>query len=183
MKYILSESPFTIWLTGLSGSGKTTIANQLHKFFVDNGVAAYVIDGDILREGLCADLTFSLEDRSENIRRAAELAAILNNAGVIAIVALISPLIVDRKNACNIITAKAFAEIYVSTSLEVCEQRDVKGLYLKARRNEICNFTGISSPYEHPKNPLVEIDTSVLSASEIMDLIIPVLKRNFNGVQ
>jgi adenylyl-sulfate kinase len=182
MKYIFSESPFTIWLTGLSGSGKTTIANQLHKFFINNGSAAYVIDGDILREGLCADLSFSLEHRSENIRRAAEVSSMLNSAGVIAIVALISPLIVDRKKACNIITAKAFAEIYISTSLEVCEQRDVKGLYGKARRNEICDFTGISSPYEPPKNPLLEIDTSALSTHEAVDIIISALARKFNGV-
>jgi adenylylsulfate kinase-like enzyme len=95
---------------------------------------------------------------------------------------LISPLIVDRKNACNIITAKAFAEIYISTSLEVCEQRDVKGLYGKARRNEICDFTGISSPYEPPKNPLLEIDTSALSTHEAVDIIISALARKFNGV-
>jgi len=183
MRYLVSETPFTIWLTGLSGSGKTTLAKQLHKFFIDNGCAACVVDGDALRRGLCSDLTFSLEHRSENVRRAAEVASILNNAGVIAIVALISPLVLDRKSACNVITADSFAEIYMSASLDVCELRDVKGLYEKARRNEICDFTGVSSPYERPANPLVEIDTSVLSVSESVDIVISALRRNFNGVQ
>jgi adenylyl-sulfate kinase len=179
MKYNLPEFPFTIWLTGLSGSGKTTIANQLHQFFIFHGKSSYIIDGDILREGLCSDLTFSIEHRRENIRRAAEVASVLNNAGVISIVALISPIAADRENACNIIGAKRFAEIHVATPIEVCEMRDVKGLYRKARCNDIANFTGVSSPYECPVNPLVTIDSSVLDFTQTLDVILAALEFKF----
>jgi adenylyl-sulfate kinase len=156
----------TIWLTGLSGAGKTTIAEALRTYYLTQGAGAAVLDGDILRRGLCADLGFSRIDRSENIRRAAEVAAILNAAGIISIVALISPFREDRFRASEIIGADGFVEVYLSTPLQECERRDVKGLYAKARRGEIPDFTGVSSPYEEPQRPRIAIDTSVVPLAE-----------------
>lgn len=139
-----------IWLTGLSGAGKSTLALTLWQELKNRGQAAYILDGDAIRKGLCKDLGFSLADREENLRRICEVAKILSAAQVIPIVACISPLERDRTMARETFADGKFLLIYVDTSLEVCEARDVKGLYAKARRGEIADFTGIDSPYEPP---------------------------------
>jgi adenylyl-sulfate kinase len=172
------ENTFTIWATGLSGSGKTTIANALQKRLEFSKKKVYIIDGDVLRTGLCADLSYSCDQRSENVRRAAEVAKILNSVGIIVIVALISPLIVDREKACRIIGESNFFEIYISTSLNVCESRDIKGLYARARKGEILDFTGISSPYEPPLCPALQIDTSMYSIDESVTQILAFIEKN-----
>ena len=163
--------PLTIWLTGLSGAGKTTISKALQSNLQEQGRQSFVLDGDVLRQGLCANLGFSHTDRSENIRRTAEVAAILNAAGVISIVALISPFCSDRARARQIIGPDRFLEIYLSTPIEECERRDAKGLYGRARRGEIPDFTGVSSPYEAPQAPHAAIDTSSVSLEEAVSLI------------
>jgi bifunctional enzyme CysN/CysC len=150
----------TLWLTGLSGSGKSTISVELERDLFNAGRQVYRLDGDNLRHGLNRDLGFSDSDRSENIRRTAEVAKLLNEAGVTVICSLISPFEKDRKLARDIIGSDSFVEIYVATPLEVCEERDPKGLYKKARAGEITGFTGISAPYEEPRNPDIRIDTS-----------------------
>lgn len=156
-----------IWLTGLSGSGKSTLATELCLRLYNS----YILDGDVVRTGLCSDLGFSPEDRSENIRRVSEVAAILRKAGSYPIVALISPLRSDREMARKIIGEDRFIEVFVSTPLSTCEERDPKGLYKKARSGEIPNFTGISALYEEPLAPRVSVDTSVLSLQECIDAV------------
>ena len=160
-----------IWLTGLSGSGKSTLATELCLRLYNS----YILDGDVVRTGLCSDLGFSPEDRSENIRRVSEVADILRKAGSYPIVALISPLRADRKMARKIIGEDRFIEVFVSTPISICEDRDPKGLYKKARSGEIPNFTGISAPYEEPLAPNVTVDTSVLSLQECIDAVIECL--------
>jgi adenylyl-sulfate kinase len=155
-----------LWLTGLSGSGKSTIASRLEKELVDAGRATYLLDGDNLRHGLCADLGFSDADRRENIRRAGEVARLMVDAGLIVVVALISPYRAERAGLRGRMAEGDFVEIHVSTPLDVCEARDVKGLYARARAGEIPNFTGISSPYETPENPELEYDTSVVELDD-----------------
>ena len=169
------QKPCTIWFTGLSGSGKSAIANELEKKLVSMGKHTMLLDGDNMRHGLCRNLGFVEEDRIENIRRVAEVAKLMNDAGLIALTAFISPYRQDRENAKNIIEAGNFVEVYISTPLEVCEQRDVKGLYKRARSGEIPQFTGISSPYEPPVNPDIEIDTSVCEMEEAVGMIIKLL--------
>jgi adenylyl-sulfate kinase len=144
---LLGQHALTIWLTGLSGSGKSSIAQELERRLHAQGRHVYALDGDNLRFGLNRDLTFSREDRSENIRRAAEVARLFNDAGTIVLVPIISPFREDRDRARAIIGADRFVEVYLSTPLAVCEARDAKGLYKKARAGEIAEFTGISSPY------------------------------------
>ncbi len=156
----------TFWLTGLSGSGKSTVSVALERELFDGGRLVYRLDGDNLRHGLNRDLGFSDADRGENIRRTAEASKLLNDAGVTVICSLISPFEKDRKMAREIIGNENFCEIYVATPLSVCEERDPKGLYKKARAGEITGFTGISAPYEEPKNPDVRIDTSTETLSE-----------------
>jgi adenylyl-sulfate kinase len=155
---LLGQKALTIWLTGLSAAGKSTLAFSLERALVAEGCACYVLDGDNVRHGLNKNLGFSPEDRSENIRRIAEVARLMNDAGLIVITAFISPFVVDREMARQIIGADSFREVFVSTTLEVCESRDPKGLYGKARSGRIPEFTGISSPYEVPSNPDLEID-------------------------
>lgn len=156
----LGQSAITLWLTGLSGSGKSSLAFALEKKLAVQGKQCFVLDGDNVRHGLNKDLGFSLSDRSENIRRIAEVAKLMNDAGLIVIVAIISPMIEDRMQALNIIGHDCFHEVYVSTPLNVCEQRDPKGLYRKARCGSLANFTGISSPYEPPEAPALVVDNS-----------------------
>ena len=151
--------PLTYWLTGLSGAGKSTLAFQFEAMLVQAGVAVFVLDGDNVRHGLCSDLGFTETDRAENIRRVAEVAKLMNAAGILVIVSLISPLRKNRALAKEIIGAHSFREIYISTPVAVCEQRDPKGLYKKARAGLIAEFTGISSPYEAPLAPDLTIDT------------------------
>ena len=172
------QKPLTIWFTGLSGSGKSTLANALEKRLVAMGKHTMLLDGDNVRHGLNKNLGFKESDRVENIRRVAEVARLMNEAGLITITAFISPYANDRENARGII-GDAYIEIYVSTPLAECEKRDVKDLYKKARIGEIPNFTGISSPYEAPLSPQIEIDTSVISIEQATDLlmekILPIL--------
>lgn len=169
-----NQEPITIWLTGLSGAGKTTVANALEKRLFSLGKHTILLDGDNLRHGLNKDLTFSEKDRVENIRRVSEVSKLMNDAGIIVITALISPYEKDREEARNTI-GNAFKEVYLSTSIEECERRDVKGLYKKARANEITNFTGVQNPYEIPKNPDLEFDTEQLSSQQIVDTMVEVL--------
>ncbi len=165
----------TVWFTGLPGAGKSTLARMVQQALTRRTKSSVVLDGDELRRGLCRDLGFSVADRSENIRRAAEVAKLLNHAGTYAIVALISPLAEDRANARNIIGTKAMIEIHVATPLAVCEARDPKGLYKRARSGEIADFTGVSAPYEAPLNPELSLDTSTLSLAACLGRILPLL--------
>ena len=163
---------FVIWFTGLSGSGKSTIANHLEQELFHQKVRTYSLDGDNIRSGLNEGLTFSIEDRQENNRRISEVAKLFVEAGIVAITAFISPLKEDRERAKRIIGDKDFLEIFVDTPLEVCEKRDVKGLYKKARKGEISNFTGISSPYEAPDTPFLRIETQKESVDESVQRIL-----------
>lgn len=159
-------SALTIWMTGLSGAGKSTIAESAAASLAATNTRVFILDGDVVRQGLCGDLGFSAADRAENIRRVAEVARILNLAGITVLVALISPFDAERARARQIIGAARFREVFVSTSIELCEQRDIKGLYRKARAGLIPDFTGISSPYEAPQAPDLQIDTAQLSLAE-----------------
>lgn len=164
------QKPLTLWFTGLSGSGKSTLANEVEKRLVAIGHHTMLLDGDNIRHGLNKNLGFKESDRVENIRRAAEAAKLLNDAGIITLASFISPYKSDRNNAREIVGGD-FIEIYVSTPIEECERRDVKGLYKKARAGEIPNFTGISSPYEEPDSPDIAIDTSLYSLQKATDYI------------
>jgi adenylylsulfate kinase len=160
---LISQKSKVIWLTGLSGSGKSTVANELALKLQNEGKLAYILDGDNIRMGLCKDLSFSDDDRKENIRRIGEVAKLIADTGVIVITAFISPFIEERNNAKEII-GNDFIEVFVDASLEICEDRDPKGFYKKARSGEIPKFTGISSPYEKPINPDIYINTGDMSA-------------------
>ena len=164
-----------VWLTGLSGAGKSTLAMALEQRLFDVGRNVYVLDGDIVRGGLCSDLGFSPDDRVENIRRIGEVARIMADAGLLVIVAFISPFRADRGRVRAGMPPGRFTEVHVSTPLEVCEQRDTKGLYAKARAGELSDFTGISSPYEAPESPEVRLPTEQLSVDECIDRIMAVL--------
>jgi len=169
-KLLKQKSP-VIWLTGLSGSGKSTIANELAIRLQEKGKLAYILDGDNVRMGLNKDLGFSDDDRKENIRRIAEVAKLLSDAGVIVITAFISPFREERENAKEIIGKNDFTEVYVEASLMVCEDRDPKGFYKKARAGEIPMFTGINSPYEEPLNADLIISTENNSVEVCAELI------------
>ena len=166
-----------IWLTGLSGAGKSTIAMDLERRLFDDGRQVYVLDGDIVRTGLCQDLGVSPKDRAENIRRIGEVALIMANSGLCVIVAFISPFRVYRDRVRDAMLEGCFIEVYVNASLEVCQVRDTKGLYARAIRGEIADFTGISSPYEPPVSPEVELNTDRLSETEAVDLILSFLSQ------
>jgi len=170
------QKSMVLWFTGLSGSGKSTLANEIEKRLFALGKHTMLLDGDNVRHGLNNNLGFKEADRIENIRRIAEVAKLMNDAGLIVLTSFISPYESDRQNARAIIGDR-FIEIYVSTPLEVCEARDVKGLYKKARSNEIPNFTGISSPYEPPQNPDLQIDTSEIDLSEAADILMSEIKK------
>jgi len=176
----LQQNSKVLWLTGLSGSGKSTIAEALERKLYNSGYFAQVLDGDNIRSGINSNLGFSLEDRQENIRRIAEIAKLYLNSGIITLNSFISPTVEIRNFAKEIIGAENFIEIYINAPIEVCEQRDVKGLYQKARKGIIKGFTGIDSPYEPPINPAIEIRTDQLSLEEsveqIFNYINPVLK-------
>ena len=163
---LLRQQPLTIWLTGLSASGKSTLAFALERRLVQMGHACYVLDGDNVRHGLNNDLGFSHQDRTENIRRIAEVAHLMNDAGLIVITAFISPYREDRELAKRIIGTENFLEIYVNTPIEACEARDPKNMYKRARAGEISGFTGVNAPYEPPVAPDLTMDTSTASPSE-----------------
>jgi len=171
-----TQQPFTIWFTGLSGSGKSSLANEVEKRLVSMGKHTMLLDGDNVRHGLNKNLGFKEVDRIENIRRIAEVSKLMNDAGLITLTSFISPYEEDRENARSII-GDGFIEIFVSTPLEECEKRDIKGLYKKARAGEIPNFTGINSPYEKPGKPDITIDTSHCSIKEATDRIMKQLKK------
>ena len=174
---LLNQQGATLWLTGLSGSGKSTIARQLERELIDMGHACYILDGDNVRHGLNRDLGFSAEDRTENLRRIAEVARLFNDAGIIVITAFISPTVEDRKGAREII-GDGFVEVFVDTPLDVCEQRDPKGLYKKARAGEIQQFTGISAPYEAPTEPEISLKTADMPVEASVDAIVAKLRED-----
>lgn len=160
-----------LWFTGLSGSGKSTVASEVERQLFERGISTFILDGDNVRTGLNSDLDFSAESREENIRRIAHVSALMKDAGLVVLSAFVSPYQKDRdfvKSAAE----GAFSEIFISTPLEVCEQRDVKGLYAKARRGEISNFTGISAPFEAPTHPDLDVPTHELSIEESAQLVV-----------
>ncbi|MFW3165015.1 adenylyl-sulfate kinase [Pseudomonas syringae pv. syringae] len=168
----MNEAPVTLWFTGLSGSGKSTLAFHLETRLFQRGLSCVVLDGDNIRHGLCKDLGFDANDRAENIRRVSEVARLMNDAGLIVLAAFISPHSVDRALAKEIIGDNRFLEVYVSSPLHVCERRDTKGLYKKARQGELVNFTGIDAPYEPPFCPTVVLDTSNSSIEECLEVLL-----------
>jgi adenylylsulfate kinase len=174
----LKQKPVIVWLTGLSGSGKSTLADRLEQELFKLGYSTYLLDGDNIRHGLNSNIDFTDEGRKENIRRIGEVAKLFLDAGIIVITAFISPFIEDRNNVRQMVEKEEFVEVFVECPLEVCESRDVKGLYAKARRGEIPNFTGISSPFEMPKNPEVVVHTNIDSIENCLNQILNItLKR------
>jgi len=166
------QNSFLIWFTGLSGSGKSTIANLVEQRLFELGINTYTLDGDNVRKGINKNLTFSPEDRTENIRRIAEIANLMVDAGLVVLAAFISPYKKDRENIKDILKDTNFVEVYVNTSVAECERRDVKGLYKKARAGEIKNMTGISAPYEAPENPDIEIRTENETIAQAVNRIV-----------
>ncbi len=171
-----------LWFTGLSGSGKTTLSLAVQKQLFDKGYQVYVLDGDNVRRGLCEDLGFSPEDRSENIRRVGEVAALFADAGMIVISAFISPYSEDRQRA-RAIAPERFHNIYIKADVDTCERRDVKGLYKKARAGQIEEFTGVSAPYEVPDAPDLVVDTMVDSVEESTAKLVAYIEAHFSAVQ
>lgn len=174
------HNSFLIWFTGLSGSGKSTIANELESKLFEKNVKTYTLDGDNIRKGINKDLSFSPEDRTENIRRISEVANLLVDAGIVVLAAFVSPYRRDREAIKNIVGASNFIEVFVNTSIEECEKRDVKGLYKKARQGEIKNFTGIDAPYEPPLSVDVEIKTEQLTIEESVSMIMNVINEKLS---
>lgn len=177
---LLQQRPKLLWFTGLSGSGKSTLAVQLEAQLYALGYKTYLLDGDNIRTGLNKDLSFSDADRVENIRRLGEVSKLMVDAGLVVLSAFISPFEADRQQVKNIVGSENYLEIFVDTPLEICEQRDVKGLYKKARAGEVKNFTGIDSPYEKPKQPDIAIKTAEMtldeSVAKLMEIILPKIK-------
>jgi adenylylsulfate kinase len=174
---LLNQKAKLIWFTGLSGSGKSTLAVQMEAQLHTLGFKTYLLDGDNIRAGLNKDLTFTDEARVENIRRIGEVAKLMMDAGLVVLSAFISPFEADREQVRSIVGAENYLEVFVNTPLEICEQRDVKGLYKRARAGEVKNFTGINSPYEEPKNPDISIRTNEVSVEEavriLMERVVP----------
>ncbi len=173
----LGQRGVTVWLTGLSGSGKSTIAVAAERKLADEGRLTYILDGDNIRQGLNSNVGFSPEDRTENIRRIGEVAKLFTDTGVIVFASFVSPYRADRDGVRQIMSEGDFVEAYVMASLETCESRDVKGLYKKARAGEIPEFTGISAPYEEPKKPELVIDTNGQTVDESVQVLIDHLRK------
>ena len=177
---LLNQRSMVIWMTGLSGSGKTTVAKGVERHLHSQGVLNQLLDGDNIRVGISNNLTFSSEDRGENIRRIAEVSKLFMNCGIVTLNCFVSPTKKARQVAKDIIGEENFVEVYINASISTCEKRDVKGLYKKARKGEIKDFTGISAPFEAPENPELEINTSELSIEEsvqkVLDYILPKIK-------
>ncbi len=161
-----------LWFTGLSGSGKSTLANAVNEALFQKGLATYVLDGDNIRHGLCKDLGFSNKDREENIRRIGEVSKLFLDAGVIVLTAFVSPFKADRQKAKALVETNDFIEIYCAANLGICEQRDTKGLYAKARAGQIKDFTGISSPYEAPESPDIKVDTGLKNLDSCVQIVV-----------
>lgn len=174
---LFNQKPLLIWFTGLSGSGKSTLAVQLEAVLHAKGYKTYLLDGDNIRAGINKDLSFTDADRIENIRRIGEVANLMLDAGVIVLSAFISPFQADREQVKTIVGAEKYFEVFVDTPLEICEQRDVKGLYKKARAGEIKNFTGIDSAYEIPVQPDIIIQTHILSVNDSLDLLFSAVEK------
>ena len=178
---LLGQRGLMLWMTGLSGSGKSTLAIALERELQRRGILCRILDGDNIRSGINSNLGFSPADRRENIRRIAEVARLFVDTGIVTIAAFISPSDELRRMAAGIVGEEDFVEIYVSTPLRVCEERDVKGLYAKARRGEISEFTGISAPFEAPQSPALSIDTSARPlgdcVEDVLKLILPKIKK------
>jgi adenylylsulfate kinase len=166
-----------LWFTGLSGAGKSTLANAVNSALFEQGLACYVLDGDNVRHGLCSDLGFSDGDREENIRRIGEVAKLFLDAGVVVLTAFVSPFRADRQRARALVEEGDFIEIHCAADLNVCEERDTKGLYAKARSGEIKEFTGISSPYEEPEQPELRIDTGHQSLDDCVSQVLAHLQQ------
>jgi len=166
----------TLWFTGLSGSGKSTLTSLVNKELFQLGCHSFILDGDNIRNGICKDLGFSKNDRAENVRRVGEIAKLFSEAGIIVLAALISPFLSDREKVRSLFSNDDFIEIYCKCPIETCENRDVKGLYKSARKGNIKEFTGISSPYEEPINPELVLDTSILSEEESVKIILNFLQ-------
>ncbi|MEG0129432.1 adenylyl-sulfate kinase [Clostridium sp.] len=179
---LLSQKSKIIWLTGLSGSGKSTIANELEIGLINKGYLTYILDGDSVRSGLNSDLKFSLQDRHENIRRVSEILNMLLNTGIIVIATFVSPVISDRETLKERFK-EDFIEVFIDCTVSECEKRDPKGLYSRARNGEIKNFTGIDSPYEKPINPSLIIDTTKLNIDESVEKIMDYLNRVGDGIE
>lgn len=177
------HSGFILWFTGLSGSGKSTLVCEVEKRMHSAGRHTYSLDGDNVRHGLCGDLGFSHRDRVENIRRIGETSRLMLDAGLIVLCAFISPFRADRQWVRKLVPQGDFLEIYCQCSLETCEQRDVKGLYRKARAGLITEFTGISSPYEHPESPEMVLDTEEKSVDVCVEKIMNLLNRRFSNIK
>ena len=169
---LLGHRPATVWFTGLSGSGKSTLAFATEQALIGRGVTSYVLDGDNIRHGLNADLGFSPEDRTENIRRIGQVCRLLTDAGLVVLTAFISPYRTDRDQVRKLHPKGMFYEVFVDTPIAVCEQRDVKGLYTKARTGEIPEFSGISAPYEPPADPELTIDTSRHDLATCVEMVL-----------
>ena len=178
-----NHKPLLVWFTGLSGSGKSTIANALEKALFAKGIHTYLLDGDNVRKGLNSNLSFSPDDRSENIRRIAEVANLMIDAGLVVLASFISPYREDRENVKRIVGYENFVEVFVNTPVEECEKRDVKGLYAKARAGEIKNFTGVNAPYELPMAPDIEIDTIRVSVEEAVSLILIEIEKRIKNTK
>ena len=172
-----SQQSCVLWFTGLSGSGKSTIANIVEKKLAAQGRHTYLLDGDNVRHGLNKDLGFTDEDRVENIRRIGEVANLMVDSGLIVLTAFISPFIAERQMARSLLEEGEFLEVFVETPLAIAEERDPKGLYKKARRGDLKNFTGIDSPYEQPEAPEILVDTSSMSAEQCAEKVISILKE------
>jgi len=166
-----------IWFTGLSGSGKSTLSHAVEERLYQAGCRTFVLDGDNIRHGLCADLSFSNVARAENIRRVGEVSKLFVEAGTIVLTAFISPFESDRERVRSLLAPNDFIEIYCSCSLEICEKRDTKGLYKRARQGQIAEFTGISSPYDVPANPAITIDTGLLGLEECVELVLGLMNN------
>lgn len=177
---LLQQKPVLLWLTGLSGSGKSTLADRVEQVLHEQGYKTYLLDGDNIRHGLNSNIDFSESGRKENIRRIGEVAKLFLDAGIIVISAFISPFREDRETVRNLLKEGEFIEIHVDCPLEICEQRDVKGLYAKARRGEIPNFTGISSPFEIPTHPEITVHTD---QEKLDDSVNKILSYTYNCIK